>query len=34
MAQRYADAARGYDIKDSISALVRMFQDALDAAKR
>ncbi len=33
MAQRYADAARGYDIKDSIDALVRMFQDAIDAAK-
>jgi glycosyltransferase involved in cell wall biosynthesis len=33
MAQRYADAARAYDIKDSIDALVRMFQDAIDAAK-
>ena len=34
MAQRYADAARGYDIDDSIAALVKMFQDAIDAAKR
>ena len=34
MAQRYADAARGYDVNDSIDALVAMFQDAIEAAKR
>jgi len=33
MAQWYADAARNYNIDDSIAALIRMFQTALDSAK-
>ena len=34
MAQRYADAARDYDIDKSIEALVAMFRQALDAPVR
>lgn len=34
MAQRYADAAREYDIDRSIEALIAMFRQALDASGR
>lgn len=34
MAQRYADAARKYDIDRSIEALIAMFRQALDASGR
>ena len=34
MAQKYADAARNYDIEDSIEALIRMFRQALSDTAR
>lgn len=34
MAQKYADAARNYDIEDSIQALIRMYRQALSDTAR